>query len=149
MSVMENLVMPSLDNLKTGGLIDWKKAVKVTDQYIDSFKIKTASRETLIKNLSGGNQQKVIVARWMAKGIKMLILDEPTRGIDVNAKGEIHQLIRELADSGVSVVVISSEMEEVLALADRIMVVHRGKISGYLEDVDMVTQEDVLKIAFQ
>ena len=125
------------------------KQTKVTDQYIDSFKIKTASRETLIKNLSGGNQQKVIVARWMAKGIKMLILDEPTRGIDVNAKGEIHQLIRELADSGVSVVVISSEMEEVLALADRIMVVHRGSISGYLEDVDMVTQEDVLKIAFQ
>lgn len=79
----------------------------------------------------------------------MLILDEPTRGIDVNAKGEIHQLIRELADNGVSVVVISSEMEEVLALADRIMVVHRGRISGYLDDVDLVTQEDVLKVAFQ
>ena len=149
MSVMENMLLPSYDKLKKHGLIDWKQAADLTEEYIKSFKIKTASRETLIKNLSGGNQQKVIVARWMAKGIKMLILDEPTRGIDVNAKGEIHQLIRELADNGVSVVVISSEMEEVLALADRIMVVHRGRISGYLDDVDLVTQEDVLKVAFQ
>ncbi len=149
MSVMENMLLPSYDKLKKHGLIDWKQAADLTEEYIKSFKIKTASRETFIKNLSGGNQQKVIVARWMAKGIKMLILDEPTRGIDVNAKGEIHQLIRELADNGVSVVVISSEMEEVLALADRIMVVHRGRISGYLDDVDLVTQEDVLKVAFQ
>ena len=103
----------------------------------------------MISSLSGGNQQKVIVARWMAKGIKMLILDEPTRGIDVNAKGEIHQLIRDLADNGVSVVVISSEMEEVMALSDRIMVVHQGRISGYITDVDLITQEDVLKVAFQ
>mgnify|MGYP002236934692 FL=1 len=85
----------------------------------------------------------------MAKGIKMLILDEPTRGIDVNAKGEIHQLIRDLADNGISVVVISSEMEEVMALSDRIMVVHQGRISGYITDVDLITQEDVLKVAFQ
>ncbi|MDY3121976.1 sugar ABC transporter ATP-binding protein [Suipraeoptans intestinalis] len=149
LSVMENLVLPSLGNMKKAGLLDWKKAADVTDRYVQSFQIKTASRETRIKNLSGGNQQKVIVARWMAKGIKMLILDEPTRGIDVNAKGEIHQLIRDLADNGVAVIVISSEMEEVLALADRIMVVHKGMISGYLEDVDIATQEDVLKVAFQ
>ncbi len=149
MSVMENMMLPSYDKLKKNGLIDYQKAVAITDQYIASFKIKTASRETLIKNLSGGNQQKVIVARWMAKGIKMLILDEPTRGIDVNAKGEIHQLIRELADQGVAVVVISSEMEEVIALADRIMVVHNGKISGYITEVEKITQEDVLKVAFQ
>ena len=133
MSVMENMMLPSYDKIKKNGLIDYKQAVEITEKYIDSFKIKTASRETLIKNLSGGNQQKVIVARWMAKGIKMLILDEPTRGIDVNAKGEIHQLIRELADSGVSVVVISSEMEEVMALADRIMVVHRGESADMLQ----------------
>lgn len=149
MSVMENMILPSYDKIKKNGLIDYRQAVRIADQYIGSFKIKTASRETLIKNLSGGNQQKVIVARWMAKGIRMLILDEPTRGIDVNAKGEIHQLIRELADQGVSVVVISSEMEEVIALADRIMVVHNGKISGYITEVDQITQEDVLKVAFQ
>jgi len=149
MSVMENMMLPSYDKIKKNGLIDYGQAAAMTDQYIGSFKIKTASRETFIKNLSGGNQQKVIVARWIAKGIRMLILDEPTRGIDVNAKGEIHQLIRELADSGVSVVVISSEMEEVIALADRIMVVHNGKISGYITEVDQITQEDVLKVAFQ
>lgn len=149
MSVMENMILPSYDKIKKNGLIDYRQAVRIADQYIGSFKIKTASRETLIKNLSGGNQQKVIVARWMAKGIRMLILDEPTRGIDINAKGEIHQLIRELADQGVSVVVISSEMEEVIALADRIMVVHNGKISGYITEVDQITQEDVLKVAFQ
>lgn len=149
MSVMENMILPSYDKIKKNGFIDYRQAVRIADQYIGSFKIKTASRETLIKNLSGGNQQKVIVARWMAKGIRMLILDEPTRGIDVNAKGEIHQLIRELADQGVSVVVISSEMEEVIALADRIMVVHNGKISGYITEVDQITQEDVLKVAFQ
>lgn len=149
MSVMENMILPSYDKIKKNGLIDYRQAVRIADQYIGSFKIKTASRETLIKNLSGGNQQKVIVARWMAKGIRMLILDEPTRGIDVNAKGEIHQLIRELADQGVSVVVISSEMEEVIALADRIIVVHNGKISGYITEVDQITQEDVLKVAFQ
>ena len=125
MSVMENMMLPSYDKIKKHGLIDYRQAIETAEKYISSFKIKTASRETLIKNLSGGNQQKVIVARWMAKGIKMLILDEPTRGIDVNAKGEIHQLIRDLADNGISVVVISSEMEEVMALSDRIMVVHQ------------------------
>jgi len=149
MSIMENMMLPSYDQIKEKGLINFKKADEITDDYIQKFKIKTPNREVLIKNLSGGNQQKVIVARWMAKGIKMLIMDEPTRGIDVNAKGEIHQLVRELADHGVAVVVISSEMEEVLALADRIMVVHKGKIRGYIEDVDTTTEEDVLKLAFQ
>lgn len=149
MSVLENMMLPSYDQLKKHGLIDFKEAAKITDDYIARFRIKTAGRDALIKNLSGGNQQKVIVARWMAKGIKMLIMDEPTRGIDVNAKAEIHALVRELADNGVAVVVISSEMEEVLALADRVMVVHQGKIRGYIEDVDMTTEEDVLKVAFQ
>ena len=149
MSVLENMVLPSYGQLRKHGLIDYRQAASLTDQYIQEMSIKTASRETLIKNLSGGNQQKVIVARWIAKGVRMLILDEPTRGIDVNAKGEIHNLIRELADQGVAVVVISSEMDEVLALADRIMVIHRGKVSGFIDEVDLTTQEDVLKVAFQ
>jgi len=149
MSVLENMMLASYDQLKKYGLIDFKKASEITGDYIRKFRIKTAGKETLIKNLSGGNQQKVILARWIAKGIRMLIMDEPTRGIDVNAKGEIHKLIRELADSGVTVVVISSEMEEVLALADRIMVVHQGKISGYIDAVDTATEEEVLKVAFQ
>lgn len=151
MSVEENMMIASYPDLTHHGLIDYTQAEKTAKKYVDLFSIKTASLNTLIKNLSGGNQQKVIVARWMAKGIKMLILDEPTRGIDVNAKSEIHDLIRQLADEGVAVVVISSEMDEVLALADRIMVMHAGRISGYIEnkDMDTVTQEDVLKIAFR
>lgn len=149
MSVMENMMLPSYDQIKKNGLINFKEAAKISDEYIGKFRIKTAGRDALIKNLSGGNQQKVIVARWMAKGIKMLIMDEPTRGIDVNAKAEIHALVRELADNGVAVVVISSEMEEVLALADRVMVVHQGSIKGYIEEVDMTTPEDVLKVAFR
>lgn len=149
MSVMENMMLPSYDQIKKNGLINFKEAAKISDEYIEKFRIKTAGRDALIKNLSGGNQQKVIVARWMAKGIKMLIMDEPTRGIDVNAKAEIHSLVRELADNGVAVVVISSEMEEVLALADRVMVVHQGRIKGYIEEVDLTTPEDVLKVAFQ
>lgn len=143
------MILPSYGQMTKNGLIDYKKITEIVDQYIDSMSIKTASRETLIKNLSGGNQQKVIVARWMAKNVKMLILDEPTRGIDVNAKGEIYDLIRTLADNGVAVVVISSEMEEVLALADRIMVIHAGKVSGFIDQVETTSQEDVLKVAFQ
>lgn len=149
MSVMENMVLPSYDQLKKNGLIDYKKASEITDQYIDRFHIKTAGRDALIKNLSGGNQQKVIVARWMAKGIRMLIMDEPTRGIDVNAKAEIHALVRELADNGVAVVVISSEMEEVLALGDRVMVMHQGHTKGFIDDVEYTTEEDVLQMAFK
>ncbi|MCK9168830.1 MAG: sugar ABC transporter ATP-binding protein [Treponema sp.] len=149
MSVMENMVLPSYGRLRKHGLIDYNQADSLADKYITGMSIKTASRDTLIKNLSGGNQQKVIVARWIAKGVRMLILDEPTRGIDVNAKGEIHTLIRNLADEGVAVIVISSEMDEVLAMADRIMVIHRGRVSGFIDDVDSTTQEDVLKVAFQ
>ena len=149
MSVKNNMILSSAGQVGRYGVIEGKKCKALVRSYIDQFRIKTPSEEQKIKFLSGGNQQKVIVARWMAKGIKMLILDEPTRGIDVNAKGEIHQLIRELADQGVAVVVISSEMEEVIALADRIMVVHNGKISGYITEVEKITQEDVLKVAFQ
>lgn len=148
MSVMENMLLPSYGQLSKHGLIDHRQTEDVTDKYIREMSIKTPTREVLIKNLSGGNQQKVIVARWMTKGVKMLILDEPTRGIDVNAKREIYDLIRKLADNGVSIVCISSEMDEVLALADRIMVVHNGSISGYVDDVDLATNEDVLKMAF-
>ncbi|SHJ42401.1 ribose transport system ATP-binding protein [Hespellia stercorisuis DSM 15480] len=149
MSVMENMILPSFDQLKSHGLINYKKAADLTDKYIDRFRIKTPGRDALIKNLSGGNQQKVIVARWMAKGIKMLIMDEPTRGIDVNAKAEIHALCRELADNGVAVVVISSEMEEVLALGDRVMIMHQGRVKGFIDDVELTTEEDVLQLAFK
>ena len=148
--IKTNMTMAALRNYySNGAIVNERKENLEAEEYKKKINVKATSIHQTVGSLSGGNQQKVIVARWMAKGIKMLILDEPTRGIDVNAKGEIHQLIRDLADNGVSVVVISSEMEEVMALSDRIMVVHQGRISGYITDVDLITQEDVLKVAFQ
>ena len=146
MSVKENMILPSYGQMTKNGLIDYKKITEIVDQYIDSMSIKTASRETLIKNLSGGNQQKVIVARWMAKNVKMLILDEPTRGIDVNAKGEIYDLIRTLADNGVAVVVISSEMEELMGMSDRILILAEGNMTGELNKSEF-NQERIMQLA--
>ena len=147
MNVLENMMLPSYKRLTKVGFIDFRQAEKLTDKFIKSMDIRTSSQEVLIKNLSGGNQQKVIVARWMAMGLRMLIMDEPTRGIDVNAKGEIHSLIKELADQGASVIVISSEMEEILTLADRIVVMHLGKIRGIISEVEGIKEEDILRKA--
>jgi len=149
LSVAENMMMPSYKKLSKAGLIKFTNVKNNANYYGKELKIKTPSCNTIIKNLSGGNQQKVILARWMAKGVKLLILDEPTRGIDVNAKGEIHKLIKEMASEGVSVVVISSEIEEVIALADRIMVMHEGKLKGFVDNLQDCVQEDILKIALQ
>ena len=149
LSVSENMMMPSYRQLTKNMAIQYREVEKQTEKYVKSMSIKTPSSAAQIRNLSGGNQQKVIVARWMAKGVKMLILDEPTRGIDVNAKDEIHNLITELADNGVTVVVISSEMEEVLALADRIMIMHDGQIKGFINETEGILEEDILKIALK
>ena len=103
----------------------------------------------LIAQILVCNQQKVILAKWLAADSELLIFDEPTRGIDVGAKQEIYTLINHLVEQGKTVLMISSEMEEVLALADRIMVIHAGKVSGFIDQVETTSQEDVLKVAFQ
>jgi ribose transport system ATP-binding protein len=149
MSVYENLMMPSYKKISKAGLIHFDQAKKLTNRFISELAIKTSSHSKVIKELSGGNQQKVIFARWMAKGVKMLILDEPTRGIDINAKTEIHKLIKQKANEGVTVIVISSEIEEVLSVADRIMVMHEGHIKGFIESPQDLVQEDILKMALQ
>jgi ABC-type sugar transport system ATPase subunit len=149
MSIYENMMIPSYKEMTKTGLIDYSDVKKMTDHYIDELHIKTPSNEKMIKDLSGGNQQKVILARWMAKKVKMLILDEPTRGIDVNAKGDIYKLIRAMADEGMTVVVISSEIEEILTIADRIMVMHEGQVKGFVENPHDYEREDILKIALQ
>jgi ABC-type sugar transport system ATPase subunit len=149
LSLYENMMIPSYKELSKSGLIDYSNVKEMTDHYIDEFKIKTPSGDKMIKDLSGGNQQKVILARWMAKKVKMLILDEPTRGIDVNAKGEIYKLIRAMADEGMTVVVISSEIEETLTIADRIMVMHEGQVKGFVDNPQDYAREDILKIALQ
>lgn len=149
LNIAENMMFPAYDQYTRSGIIKHKKVRQTADEYVEKVRVKTPSLETQIRNLSGGNQQKVIVARWIAKGIRMIIFDEPTRGIDVNAKDEIHNLITQLADQGVTVVVISSEMEEVMALADRIIVMHDGKLRGEIKSADLLQEDDILKMAFQ
>jgi len=146
LSVTENLTMPLLSAVLKWSGIDSSRERKLIHRYIGELKIKTSSPDKQIRLLSGGNQQKVILARWLAKKVKLLILDEPTRGIDVGAKREIHELIRKLAAEGMSVLLISSELEEVIQLSDRIMVLHEGRVKGFFDAAE-VTKEQLLSTA--
>lgn len=119
------------------------KQIEIADQYIELLQIKTASRETLIKRLSGGNQQKVILARWLATNPDFLILDEPTRGIDIGTKTEIQKLVIKLAQEGKSLIFISSEIEEMLRTCNRMAVLRDGAKVGEI-DGDEMTQEGVM-----
>ncbi len=149
MPVYENIMLPSYGTMKSKGIIDFTRVKKESDGYIKKLRIKTPSNAVAIKSLSGGNQQKAILARWMKKNVKLLILDEPTRGIDVRAKGEIYSLIREMTDSGTTVIVISSEIEELLTVADRMMVMFNGRLKGIITPDETYEREDILKIALQ
>lgn len=111
------------------------------------MRIRTPGVETRVTNLSGGNQQKVVLGKWLALEPKVLIVDEPTRGIDVGAKAEIYRLLRALADKGVAVIVVSSDMEEVLGISDRIAVMHEGAIAGILDRAEF-SEEKVMNLAF-
>ena len=146
LSVRENLCIAAFDRFKQVYGLDRGQMVVSTKEYIRLIGIKTSRTETPIKNLSGGNQQKVIIARWLLKKCRTLILDEPTRGIDVRAKFEIQSFLRELTKEGLSIIYISSEMEEVLEVSDRIMVMHLGRVKGIV-DADQATQEGLLGIA--
>jgi ABC-type sugar transport system ATPase subunit len=127
-------------------IISGQKERSVTDNYIRSLKTKVSSREMQVKNLSGGNQQKVAIAKWLAIKPDVLILDEPTRGIDVGAKAEVHKIIADLADAGVSVIMISSELPEVLHVADRILVMHEGRLTADIPR-DQANEEVLMKAA--
>jgi ABC-type sugar transport system ATPase subunit len=130
MSVRENLTLVILRHLTWATLVRRGAERKLADRFIDDLGIRTPSREQRANNLSGGNQQKVVVAKWLASNPKVLILDEPTRGIDVGAKAEVHGIMAELAEQGVGILMISSELLEVLAMSDRILVMHEGRITG-------------------
>jgi ribose transport system ATP-binding protein len=146
MTVRENTTLPSLEKYSTFNLISKDRERKVTDEQIKSLKIKTPSGEAFVLNLSGGNQQKVVLGKWLSMSPKVMILDEPTRGIDVGAKAEIYRLMRELADGGGVILMISSDMEEVLNVSDRVAVMHEGKITGVLERADC-NEENVMNLA--
>jgi len=146
LGVSENMTLPIMRDLSTAGRISRKKQRAIVDDFIGKLDIRTSDPEKPIRDLSGGNQQKVILARWMLTGCRMLILDEPTRGIDVNAKFEIHALLRRLVADGMGLLLISSELEEVIQLADRILVMNAGVIKGELPARE-ATQEKILSMA--
>jgi len=146
MSVRENVSLPSLENFSSFGLINRRHERKIAAEQVASLKVKTPSIEARVLNLSGGNQQKVVLGKWLAMTPKVMILDEPTRGIDVGAKAEIYRLMRDLADGGAVILMISSDMEEILNVSDRIAVMHEGEISGVLDRADC-KEENVMQLA--
>ncbi len=145
-SVAENSTMVDLDNYVSGIFINKKKENEVALQYVKSLKTKTPSVDQLVVNLSGGNQQKVVIAKWLIRNCDILIFDEPTRGIDVGAKSEIYHLMNELAKQGKSIIMISSEMTEILRMSDRIVVMCEGRKTGEL-DIAGATQESIMHAA--
>jgi ribose transport system ATP-binding protein len=146
MSVRENTTLPSLKRFAPFNLIRSDLERKVTNEQIASLRIKTPGPETLVKNLSGGNQQKVVLGKWLSMDPKVMILDEPTRGIDVGAKAEIYRLMRALAEKGTVILMISSDMEEVLNVSDRVAVMHEGDIVGVLDRADC-TEQNIMQMA--
>ncbi|HXI73771.1 MAG TPA: sugar ABC transporter ATP-binding protein [Verrucomicrobiae bacterium] len=146
MTVRENTTLPSLEKYSTFHLISRERERKVTNEQIASLKIKTPGSEALVVNLSGGNQQKVVLGKWLSMSPKVMILDEPTRGIDVGAKAEIYRLMRELAERGGVILMISSDMEEVLNVSDRVAVMHEGRITGVLDRAHC-NEENVMNLA--
>ena len=147
LSIEDNIAIASLDKyLDYGIILNAKKIDQVVEDNINKMSIKAASKKTAIQNLSGGNQQKVVIARWLANAPDVLILDEPTRGIDVGAKYEIYLIMRQLAKQGKAIIMISSEMPELLGMSDRIMVMCEGKQTGILNKEE-ATQEKVMELA--
>ncbi len=147
LSVRDNSVMASLEDfLRAKVFVDDKKTESTTKLYIEKISIKTPSTSQRVKNLSGGNQQKIVVAKWMIKNCDILIFDEPTRGIDVGAKSEIYQLMNQLAKMGKSIIMISSEMPELLRMCDRLIVMCEGSVTGEL-DIAEATQEKIMTLA--
>ena len=143
-SVRENFGLPNLKLFSKNGVINGSEEKKRFARHIESMKIKIPHQEQLAKNLSGGNQQKVVLAKWLEQNCDVIIIDEPTRGIDVGAKYEIYMLINQLAEQGKAIIMVSSELPEVIGMSDRIVVMRSGKISAIVEDVQNTTQEILL-----
>ena len=142
-----NISLPVLDRFMRGMRVDADKEAGIVEQGIDALKIKAPSPNVNCSTLSGGNQQKVLLAKWLATDPEVLILDEPTRGIDVGAKAEIYTIINNLAKEGLAIILISSEMPEVMNMSDRVVIMHEGRITGELAHQDGISQEMILTYA--
>lgn len=147
LSVRENFGLPNLDQFNRAGLLRQGEERAAFEKYVDKFNIRVPHSEQRAGYLSGGNQQKVVLAKWLFRNTEVLLFDEPTRGIDVGAKFEIYQLINELAAAGKAILMISSELPEVIGMSDRILVMREGAIEGEITDMKSVTQEAILSLA--
>lgn len=146
MTVRQNITISSLDKISRLGFVNSREAVRLAEDYVSRLDIRTPSLRQRVRNLSGGNQQKVVLARWLSLNPKVLILDEPTRGIDVGAKAEIHALMSQLAKQGVGIIMISSELPEILGISDRIMVMHEGRVVAEFQR-DEASQDEIMLYA--
>lgn len=145
-NIKGNIIMPILKKTSRFSVVETKKEMEIAQRYKEQIKIKTPSLSQLVKNLSGGNQQKVIVAKWLAAEAELIILDEPTRGIDVGAKQEIYKLMNELVENGKTILLITSEMEELMGMSDRIIVLAEGQITGEVRKEEF-RQEKIMTYA--
>ncbi|MNE58638.1 Ribose import ATP-binding protein RbsA [compost metagenome] len=146
--IKQNISVANLHAISSQGVINSNEEIKISNEYKQSINIKAPSVEQLVGNLSGGNQQKVSLGKWLFVSPKLLILDEPTRGIDVGAKYEIYTIMNRLISEGMSIIMISSELTEVLGMSDRIYVMAEGQIKGELP-IDEADQEKIMKLATQ
>jgi ribose transport system ATP-binding protein len=146
LSVSDNTVLSSYQNLSKAGFVQEKRCANHTNSYIEKLRIKTPSAKQMVKNLSGGNQQKVVIAKWLLRDIDILIFDEPTRGIDVGARAEIYNLMDELVAQGKSIIMVSSDLTEVLRMSDRIVVMCEGRKTGELS-IEEADQNNIMALA--
>ena len=146
MSVRENLSLAVLSDDARGGFIDHQRERERSDELTEKLGIRTPNREHAVQLLSGGNQQKTVLGKWLATNPRVLLLDEPTRGIDVGAKEEIYRIMGDLAEGGAAIVFVSSELEEVLSMSDRVLVMHEGAIAGEVAGDD-INEENIMRLA--
>ena len=144
--VDRNITLPILRRFASRGVLNLRAEARFVDSVIDKMGIRTAGRRQRVADLSGGNQQKVALAKWLGTKARIFVLDEPTVGVDVAAKSQIHQLVIELARGGAGILLASSEIPELLSLCNRILVMSKGRITGHLR-ADAATEEDVLRLA--
>ncbi len=146
-SVLDNFALPNLKRFQTGPFLNQRRQREAFGGYVDSLQIKVFDPDQVVLGLSGGNQQKVVLAKWLARDADIIIFDEPTRGIDVGAKYEIYCLMNRLADAGKAIIMVSSELPEIMGMSDRILVMHEGRIRGEITDVAHTSQEAILSLA--
>jgi len=141
-----NITMARLPRLSVRGVVNRLQEKAVAEEFVERLRVRVPHIETIERNLSGGNQQKTVLARWLATSPKLLILDEPTHGVDVGAKAEIYEMMRDLARQGIGIILISSELPEILTMSDRIVVMHEGRVTGIL-DRSEATEDKVMAYA--